>query len=501
MEGSVIFFPATVFVEQTMTIYGTMMGLDHLYTRGVSRLTNDGNLKGYLGLPITGAYQLTSVTVLNGGKVALNDTDYTTEGGVYIVADFINVQHGGLFEVSPSGTVFGGVFDIEKSGSASGLRLGYTPKSGPGAGSSCNAGAGAAHAGNGGRGYATWYCNQYCTGSTNTYGDACLPIKAGSGGGKSSYANSDGGWGGSAFKVIARNAMYLEGKIDMDGSVGVLGGGGGSGGAVWLDSEIIEGWGEVSANGGGGTNVCTACARKSCCCNHQGGGGGGGRIRTYTGNYTHKVLFKQRYVAGGNGYNNGGSGSLCQSPGSLCSNHGNYMLGACSCNSGYVGTDCQYRCSSTETCSGHGSCAVDGTCVCVSGYVGHRCDSQCHDDTTCSGHGQCTTTGTCICDACYGGDDCSVMCGGQGQCIGEKCDCDDCHLGELCDSECNGHGNCIDGICSCLDNWQEDKCTRPGCPSMTSDSCSGNGICMAGIGTCICDPGWSGQYNFINFSV
>ena len=85
--------------------------------------------------------------------------------------------------------------------------------------------------------------------------------------------------------------------------------------------------------------------------------------------------------------------------------------------------------------------------------------------------------------------------------IGEKCDCDDCHLGELCDSECNGHGNCINGICSCLDNWQEDKCTRPGCPSMTSESCSGNGICMAGIGTCICDPGWSGQYNFINFSV
>jgi hypothetical protein len=36
---------------------------------------------------------------------------------------------------------------------------------------------------------------------------------------------------------------------------------------------------------------------------------------------------------------------------------------------------------------------------------------------------------------------------------------------------------------------------------MTSDSCSGNGICMAGIGTCICDPGWSGQSNFINFSV
>jgi hypothetical protein len=63
MEGSVIVFPATVFVEQTMTIYGTMIGLDHLYTRGVSRLTNDGNLKGNSGKAITGAYQLTSQSI------------------------------------------------------------------------------------------------------------------------------------------------------------------------------------------------------------------------------------------------------------------------------------------------------------------------------------------------------------------------------------------------------------------------------------------------------
>lgn len=484
MKDSKTMYASTIFVEQTMTIYGIMTGLDHLYTRGTSRLTNDGNLMANSGEEITGAYQLTSATVLAGGKMALNDTGYTTDNGVYLVADFIHIEHTGLFEIYPSGTVFGGVFDVEKSGTVLGLRLGYPPASGPGAGTSCSGAGGAAHGGNGGRGYSN--CHHYCYGSTSIYDEVCLPITAGSGGAHGSHYLAEGGWGGSAIKVITRNAMYLEGTVDMDGANGVSGGAGGSGGSVWLDSEIIEGWGEVTANGGGGSNAYYNCY-------YYGGGGGGGRIRTYTGNYTHKVLYNQRYVTGGSGnYGSGGTGSLCDSSGDLCSNHGSFESGACICDPGYVGMDCQYNCTAAITCSGQGTCAQDGTCICEAGYVGHRCDSNCHDDTTCSGNGKCTAIGTCICDPCYLGDDCSNLCGGQGQCVGDKCECDECHLGEFCESECNDHGSCVDGICSCTDNWQEDKCTRPGCPSINTQSCSGHGICLAGIGTCVCDPGWSG---------
>jgi hypothetical protein len=43
--------------------------------------------------------------------------------------------------------------------------------------------------------------------------------------------------------------MFLEGEITMNG-VGVSGGGAGSGGSVWMDSDVIEGWGELKADGG-----------------------------------------------------------------------------------------------------------------------------------------------------------------------------------------------------------------------------------------------------------
>ena len=137
-KGSVIVFPPTAFVEQTMTMYGTMIGLDHLYSRGMTRLTDDGNLKGNFGEDITGNYHLTSLTVLDGGKAALTDMyDSTTELGTHLIADFIHIENTGVLEVN-SGIVFGGVFDIEKSGTVLGLRLGYKPSTGPGKGNSCS---------------------------------------------------------------------------------------------------------------------------------------------------------------------------------------------------------------------------------------------------------------------------------------------------------------------------------------------------------------------------
>lgn len=491
-EGSKVIFPPTTYIERVLTINGDMIGLDHLYTRGTSILYHTGSLNGNMAAKINSWYQLSSVTVLNTGLIQLINDDYDTIGGLTLWTQYFHMQHVSTMEVSKASTLVSWVYDIEKSGTVTGVGKGYGKKSGPGVGGSCTAGGGAAHGGNGGRGASC--SSNYCSGSTSKYDHQCLPFTAGSGGGTCSHGSA--GTGGSSFRVVSYDAMFLEGEITMNG-VGVAGGGAGSGGSVWMDSDVIEGWGELKADGGNSVGSdCTGCSHTSCCCRHYGGGGGGGRIRTFTGNYTHKVLKHQRYVNGGSGSGSssaGGIGTFCESGGNVCSGHGTYTSGSCGCNSGYVGNDCQYRCDAATTCSGHGTCSVWGTCVCDRTYVGHRCDSQCHDDTTCSGHGKCTSLGTCVCDACFHGNDCSLSCNGQGQCVGGQCQCNDCYLGEFCESECNEHGSCdINGTCSCTDNWKDAKCTRPGCPSKTSDECSGNGICMAGSGKCYCYPGWAG---------
>jgi hypothetical protein len=54
-----------------------------------------------------------------------------------------------------------------------------------------------------------------------------VPFTAGSGGGTCSHGIA--GTGGSSFRVVSYDAMFLEGEITMNG-VGVSGGGAGSGG-------------------------------------------------------------------------------------------------------------------------------------------------------------------------------------------------------------------------------------------------------------------------------
>ena len=60
--------------------------------------------------------------------------------------------------------------------------------------------------------------------------------------------------------------------------------------------------------------------------------------------------------------------------------------GACSCNTGYSGTDCAVvSCPNNDnTCSGHGSCDTStGTCTCAQGYSGNDCSTA--GSSGCSG--------------------------------------------------------------------------------------------------------------------
>ncbi|KAH3816443.1 hypothetical protein DPMN_117959 [Dreissena polymorpha] len=278
----------------------------------------------------------------------------------------------------------------------------------------------------------------------------------------------------------------------MDGGNSLSGGGGGSGGSVWIDSQYLEGWGKLTANGGSGsTGGCSSYT------SHQGGKGGGGRIRAWGKDFTSKLINHQRSVAIGSGYGTAYAGSTYDYHGNVCSGHGTYNANTllCTCNAGYLGYDCQFYCDDKITCGGNGVCNKEGQCECKAGFVGTHCTSQCHRDTDCSGRGECSTCGFCVCDPCFSGPDCSIECSGFGECVADQCVCDNCHLGVQCESTCNNHGKCNAGTgnCTCDANWGDLKCTKKGCPGADLN-CNGHGDCNSGTSTCFCEIGWDGKF-------
>lgn len=492
-SGSIIKLPLTTYVEAKLTVWGLLRGVEHFYVRGQTELKQTGGASCSSRSSPAARYQFTTCTVVDTGKLTLEDADYTSDDGTSLISSYVHIQHSGSIQVTKSGSLSTFLFELEKSGRVYGDSLSYTANSGPGAGNTNNAGSGAGHGGAGGAG-------KGCAISSGggAYDDAYLPVLGGSGGGSCSHGRS-GGTGGSAIRIVSLNALYIEGRITSIGGSGSGGGGGGSGGAIWVDSDVIEGWGLIQANGGSASSDCQGCFYSSCCCYHDGGGGGGGRIRTFSSNHTHIVVHKQRYVSGGPGAgDNGASGSLVDYHGNKCSGHGTMSNGVCTCRSGYVGSDCQFVCDTGSVCNNHGVCSQSGACTCEKGYGGQGCDVQCHRNTSCSGHGSCALCGNCVCDPCFHGNDCSNMCSGQGQCVADQCQCDACHLGDFCESECNGHGKCQGGVCVCDANWYGSKCTSRGCPTsdLTRD-CSAHGVCNAYTGVCYCSPGWMGMLMLI----
>ncbi len=87
--------------------------------------------------------------------------------------------------------------------------------------------------------------------------------------------------------------LAVDGKLIADGNP-ALGGGGGSGGSLWLAAHSLTGTGLISANGGA-ANVLS------------GGGGGGGRIALYFKTNAFKGVVSAR---GGAGANYGGAGTI-----------------------------------------------------------------------------------------------------------------------------------------------------------------------------------------------
>ncbi|MBR1920611.1 MAG: hypothetical protein IJ829_01250, partial [Kiritimatiellae bacterium] len=103
-----------------------------------------------------------------------------------------------------------------------------------------------------------------------TYGFENAPCWPGSAGGAN---GSDGGYGGSLFRVHAQGAAKIDGAVSVNGSAwNQTGRGGGAGGGVWITCDTFEAGAsaKISAKGGGNSAA-------------NGSAGGGGRVVVATG--------------------------------------------------------------------------------------------------------------------------------------------------------------------------------------------------------------------------
>ncbi|KAM9332456.1 integrin beta-1a isoform 1-T2 [Pholidichthys leucotaenia] len=186
-----------------------------------------------------------------------------------------------------------------------------------------------------------------------------------------------------------------------------------------------------------------------------------------------------------------------------------------------------------------------GACRCDSGRAGRECECSSNDvatedmDRTCrkdNGTDICSNNGECVCGACeckprenpeerYTGPYCECdnfncdrsgnkLCGGHGRCECRVCVCDPMWTGSACDCSldnstcmasnkqiCNGRGECECGICKCTDTkFQGPTCEAcPTCPGV----CSEHKLCVqcqtfgTGEKTDSCERDCKGKFNLV----
>ena len=484
--------PSVFVIVATVHTKGALYGLEKvvvdgellLYRTGYSACRNcsmGSEERGHYWMDILTVRRTGTLNIVYSGVRNLNNG--TTR---LVLSERLDVDYGGTVLVKDGLVIYAQDVKVEKSGEIRGDGSGYGSSSGPGAGFYGGGGTGAGHGGRGGG------SNSYTQGGA-VYGQQCLPTDVGSGGGNCNHGYA-GGSGGGAIQLISSRLLVMEGQMHVHGlPYRVAGGGGGSGGSLWMDGLFVEGWGLLFADGGAATSHSYSIRYQTY--HHYGGGGAGGRLRTFSPSEPHAVVIGRRRVAGGSASTRSGeAGTLCVS-GQLCSGHGIWLnaVESCECEDGYVGNNCQIPCNADITCNAQGTCTQFGGCECFPGYVGYRCEHQCDRNTTCSGNGECTPHGDCVCDLCHHGSDCSLMCSGNGICSTGICKCDSCYIGEYCHSMCNHHGICsANGTCDCEESWRGDFCTVAGCPGKYED-CSGHGICNTAVHQCYCEPGWKGS--------
>ncbi len=139
------------------------------------------------------------------------------------------------------------------------------------------------------------------------YGSAWSPNDPGSRGGDG--YQSAGGRGGGTIDFQVLGMLTLDGRISAGGTDGEgAWAGGGSGGSVQIDAEVLAGSGTISADGGEAV---------------FGGGGGGGRVAIH---FTENSFTGVMQALGGAGFNYGGAGTVFRRDRNSGSGGGNLVV-------------------------------------------------------------------------------------------------------------------------------------------------------------------------------
>ena len=201
------------------------------------------------------------ITITGTGKLVMKsystaDSSSANDGGVLLKVANLTIQAGGEISADGQGYVAGAV----DGGSAT-------------ASTGIAAGSGGGHGGAGGSGNTIGGTGNEVGATGGLIGNKDYPITIGGAGGTSGGAGV-GGAGGGAIKIESSGTVTIDGKITADGQAGVksadnqTAGGGGAGGSIWVQAQVLAGSGTVSAKGGGTDDSAT----------YYGGGGGGGRV-------------------------------------------------------------------------------------------------------------------------------------------------------------------------------------------------------------------------------
>jgi hypothetical protein len=213
--------------------------------------------------------------------------DVTIQSGASVHANVfplsarnVTIESGALLSASALGSL--GVFNAAGGGPSGGLWGVW-------------GGTGGGHGGHG-------------SGTATTHGIAATPDTYGSAGGGT--ANDAGANGGGRIKIVATQAVTIDGTLTADGEDGVnapyMPTGAGAGGSIWIDAgTTLAGSGTVSANGGAGVINQT----------NWSGGAGGGRIAL---EYATSTLAQTPSVAPGVN----GNGGTAATAGSVCTDDG-----------------------------------------------------------------------------------------------------------------------------------------------------------------------------------
>ncbi|WP_394707282.1 LamG-like jellyroll fold domain-containing protein [uncultured Desulfobacter sp.] len=250
--------------------YLTISGDGTIYQEGaidIDNLTLDQCV-----LVVNGTHQLGSLTLRNNARVthSSNTTDQTNILDLAITGDLT----------------------IEAGSRIDGDGKGYQSASGPGAGNSGGyGGGGAGHGGAGGTGYSA-------NSGGVAYGSIANPSDMGSGGGRETVTNVNGGRGGGLVRLNVQGTLTVDGAVSAAGNIGqqansTYQAGGGAGGTIHVTAGTLAGSGTITANGGSGRT--------------RGGGGAGGRIAIY---YDTDAFTGTVSAIGGTGYQIGGPGSI-----------------------------------------------------------------------------------------------------------------------------------------------------------------------------------------------